>query len=138
MKDRTIERGRGCWNCKSFENDKVSRQRWRECRMRDVAYIRAHSGELITKLGAMEDPTKLPDGDARYDTIRQMDQAVIAGAVGLCMIGKVPTDFVHHQYLCSSWTGKQGSSVATSGHKLDKLPDELRDMVDSMDRKRRK
>ena len=33
-------------------------------------------------------------------------------------------------YLCDHWTGVEGSSLATAGHKLDKLPEELREELD--------
>lgn len=61
------------------------------------------------------------------------DRLVQAGALGMCLVG-VPldaqgqgADFVHYQYLCNRWTGREGASVATEGHPIDKLPEELKD-----------
>lgn len=132
--ERTFERGRGCWNCKSFENDQLSRQRWRECRTRDLGYI-ASSGSL-PRLGELELPN--PSGkDARLDQIRFMDAAITSGSAGLCLKGPRPKDlggpegdFVHCKFLCDRWDGRSGHSVATAGRPLDKLNDELWDIAE--------
>jgi len=42
------------------------------------------------------------------------------------MKGAVQSDFVYHQHLCDQWSGRTGSSLATAGRPLDKLPDEVR------------
>lgn len=132
--ERVFERGRGCWNCKSFENDQLARTRWQECRERDLAHILT-SGPL-PRLGDMELPN--PTGrDARIDQVRLMDALVANGGVGLCLKGARPKDlggpegdFVHHKFLCDRWDGRTGHSVATAGKPLDKLNDELWDIAE--------
>jgi hypothetical protein len=125
--NRTVERGRGCWNCKSFENGALAQKRWEETRKQEVAALIEQGAVALTRLGDQENPATKEE-DARF---QMMNKLMRAGTAGLCMRGKVNTDFVHCQYLCDGWTGRDGHSLATAGHPLDKLPDELRDLVDS-------
>lgn len=131
--ERTFERGRGCWNCISYENGELSRQNWGTHKLR-LNHSLSVSAPL-TRLGDMENPQ--PSGtDARRQQIDQMDKAVKLGVVGMCMKGARPAslggpegDFVEHRFLCDRWDGRQGSSLATSGKPLDKLNDELADIA---------
>jgi hypothetical protein len=120
--DRVIERGRGCWNCKSFENGALSRQHWATCRASEEQAIIARGGDLVLpRLAVMEDPV-VKETNARFEW---MDNLIKMGRAGMCMKGKAPGTFVHHKYLCDGWSGKDGASMATSGHAIDKLPEEL-------------
>jgi hypothetical protein len=132
--ERTFERSRGCWNCKSFENNQLSRQHWSTCRTRDLAHV-ASTG-AITRLGDLELPSG-PQGDARVAQIKQMGKLVESGQVGMCMKGARPAalggpegDFVHLKFLCDRWDGRDGHSVATAGKPLDKLNEELWDIAE--------
>ena len=125
--DRIVDRGRGCWNCKHYENGELSRKRWVERRQQDVAYLIEKGAMPLVRLGDQENENAASGGDARFEMI---DRLVRAGTAGLCMKSKVATDFVHCQYLCDGWNGVDGSSLATSGRPLDKLPDEMREIVD--------
>lgn len=55
------------------------------------------------------------------------------GRIGMCGKGRRPKadggpegDFVEAGFLCDRWTGVDGSSAATEGHAIDKLPAELK------------
>lgn len=75
--------------------------------------------------------------DARLDQIQQMEKAINLGVAGICMLGSRPQevggpagDFVEHRFLCDRWSGRQGSSVATAGHPIDKLNEELHEIAE--------
>jgi len=122
-RDRVVERGRGCWSCKSFENGELSRQHWRVCRAAEEQRIVARGGDpVLIRLSDMEKPPGSPEVNARF---QWMDNLVGNGRAGMCLKGKAPGTFVHHKYLCDGWTGRDGASVATAGHAVDKLPEEL-------------
>ena len=65
--------------------------------------------------------------DARFQIFNNM---MARGAIGICMVGGAKGDFVDCRYLCDKWSGREGSSLATSGKPLDKLPEELRSELD--------
>lgn len=60
--------------------------------------------------------------DARHNVYAQ---AMKAGQIGICLKGVPKGDFVEYRFLCDQWSGVEGASVATEGHELDKLPEEL-------------
>lgn len=131
--ERTFERGRGCWNCLSYENGTLCRQHWGTHKLR-LLYTLSQAAPLV-RLGEMEKP-KPGTADARREQIEQMDKAITTGVVGMCMKGARPQalggpegDFVEHRFLCDRWDAKQGASIATSGKLLDKLSDELADIA---------
>lgn len=62
--------------------------------------------------------------------LASLDNQVNEGMWGICMKGKAPGDFCHAKYLCEGWNGRQGHSLATANEPLDKLPDELYDIMD--------
>lgn len=113
-----IERNRGCYNCKNWENQEKARTYWQHRRLDNLNHAK-----LIAKLD--------PDGEngIQVVNIRRMvnnvDHSVASGTFGLCLAGKAEADLVHHAYLCSSWSGVSGSSLVTSGTAPDKLPEEL-------------
>jgi len=55
------------------------------------------------------------------------DRMAEQGLIGVCIKGRAEADFVTAPYLCDSWVGREGSSVATEGQPLDLLPEELAD-----------
>jgi len=130
--ERTVERGRGCWNCKSFANGELAQKRWTERRKSDIATLIAQGIVPLTREGDHENTQITKQKDARFE---MMDKLIHAGTAGLCMHGKVDTDFVHCQYLCTGWNGRDGHSLATSGRPLDKLPDELMDIAEGKAKK---
>jgi uncharacterized protein YoaH (UPF0181 family) len=168
---RIVERGRGCWNCKSFENQELSRQKYAAHRAERAGQLReqeANTGEragvqLVAELDeetieprvqamvaqgfsrneairliAKAEDAKLnsgPTGGHNDPRFRLFDGLITNGEAGICLVGKAPTDFVHAGFLCDGWNGKQGASMATSGHPLDPLPDELKDIVESRAKK---
>lgn len=149
--DRIVERGRGCWNCTGFDMDgKMTVQLWSDRRQAQlaaalgIALSMPHEESmrvqvLMEKWNAHPDrirPTEQdPPEHYRIKSILrmvdQMDHAVASGSFRLCLRPKAPDradgEFFSAQYLCSAWNGRDGSSVATSGKPLDKLPDELRE-----------
>lgn len=54
-----------------------------------------------------------------------VDRSVAKGEIGICLRGKAEADFAFAAYLCDGWTGRVGSSLATAGHAIDLLPEEL-------------
>lgn len=117
----TIERGRGCWNCLHWDPDK-GKQHWNDRRkgllMLALQHKQEGRPEKAKGLAMMVDKT---------------DESVRRGTFGLCSKGHTvpgcndPVPLIHYQELCHMWDGKDGSSLATSGHKIDLLPEELRE-----------
>lgn len=92
----------------------------------------------VGRLADMEDPNWSPAEmkDARLQDLHKMDHAIAKGFIGICMKGARPKadggpegTFVHAEFLCDRWTGREGHSLATQGHE-DKLNDELYDIAD--------
>jgi hypothetical protein len=86
----------------------------------------------------LHEAAALGDRAAARETARldAFEGILVAGKVGLCKKGTRPKslggpegDFVEGSFLCDRWDGRTGSSVATEGHALDKLPDELKDKL---------
>jgi len=65
--------------------------------------------------------------EARFQIFNAASQQ---GAIGICMKGGSGTDFVHHAYLCDTWSGREGHRIAAEGHTADKLPEELVEEID--------
>jgi len=141
--ERTFERGRACHNCVSFENGNMAKQHWlvhRAARMAEYLSTPAvgRVGEptpppppssLLTDV--QPDPRQYPH-DPRMRQLHDIDRLVNAGCVGICLKGCRPKslggpegDFITYSFLCDRWTGRDGHSVATAGHPLDKLNEEL-------------
>jgi len=80
-------------------------------------------------------PTAIDRAQQMRRKFQMFDQGITNGSIGMCMRAMSGTDFVFAKFLCGAWSGKQGSSLATSGRALDKLPDELRDIADSKARR---
>ena len=120
---RTIERTRGCWNCKHWTNDDLAKNHWLKLRQQDLT-----TGLAV----ANNDPRG--EEHPQVVNIRRMvhtaDRGIALGVFGICMAGKSPGDFCHNAYLCDHWSGKTGASVATEGAPLDLLPAELKDKLD--------
>jgi hypothetical protein len=70
--------------------------------------------------------------DARF---QKFDQMMATGQIGICVTGHSPGDFIDCRYLCDHWDAAQGASVATEGQPLDKLPEEVREDIDSKAKK---
>lgn len=115
-----IERKQGCWNCKYWDNQEKARAVWNHKRLGNLteaqALVQLHSDQ--------------GESHPRVVSIRRMvdnvDRAVAAGLLGVCSSGKSNSDLVHNGYLCPSWTGRLGASVAIAGEGADKLPEELK------------
>ena len=166
-KDRTVERGRGCYNCTAFDNGTMAKEKYAAHRAAKVAELRMQQAQGIQSgttpigdadLSALAVQQKLSqlkntgltetqaievlaaaaagqsgrDGDPRF---RLFDGLISSGAAGVCLVGGMNTDFVHGQCLCDKWNGRQGSSIATAGKPLDKLPDEIVDIAESKAKK---
>lgn len=134
---RVIERGRGCWNCIHWDNGPRVRAHYQNLRAVEVAvaHVRLDTGitpeeALLAHQRDLDEETVARAAMARE---RARDNAinrlVESGRIGVCTAGKSEGNFVEFGYLCDHWTGKQGSSVATSGTALDLLPEELKDKL---------
>lgn len=148
MNDRKIERGRGCWNCIHWDNGDGAKRNYylrpdiRRSRIPRVGNNVDVAGASFSKnLGALMRHQKLSES-AAIETLldNQMhaakdsliDQAVDDNQIGLCRGGGLDAkgdkvDFTVAGMLCRKWSGVAGSSLATSGHALDKEPAEVRD-----------
>lgn len=139
--ERTFTRARRCANCTAFETGPMSHQQWaihRKARQDD--YLRTIP---VSRLADMEKPGWSPaeKNDARLQQLMQMDQMIAHGQAGLCMKGARSAadggpsgDFVHAEFLCDRWNGKEGVGEMTRGHE-DKLGDELREIADGRAKK---
>lgn len=153
LADRTIERSRGCWSCIGFDNGDGCKTDYRNrpdvaLRKMRVSAWDMNSVDFHREVGRLK-AQGLTQDQAVHHVMQQKQQEIIVsnqlslfdrqvenGEIGRCRIGGVdtrdnPVDFIHMKYLCHKWSGRDGSSVATSGRPLDKLPDELRDDADS-------
>lgn len=128
-KERTFDRGQGCWNC---VNGVKATKFWSDRRQVDL--------NTALKLSI-----ESPDGekDLKVYNIKKMvdtlDHAVASGALIHCHnnIGRTATgqpvgDLVAHSYLCDRWTGAPGASMARGGAKPDELPEELIEKLDGV------
>lgn len=155
LKGRTVERSRGCWNCVSFDNSeavKLNYQLRPDVTSRltrigtpgemDAAAFNRELGKLVSQgLTRQAAAEQLIQAHQQNQQLSYFDRLIESGHAGLCRGNGVdsndnPVDFVHIQYLCHKWNGRVGSSVATSGKPLDKLPDELRDDAETEASKR--
>lgn len=137
---RTVERGRGCWNCKHFDNSARVKQHYLALRTAEVAkagidlfaghpapYVAPSEALRAHKVG--EDTVAAEAVQRERSRRKAFDSLAEKGVIGICTAGKAHGDFVMFGYLCDFWSGVQGSSVATAGHELDLLPEELKDKL---------
>jgi hypothetical protein len=147
-RDRVVERGRGCWNCIGHDHDgEATKKLWQEDKDKllaevfEIAAKQEHPQNFIAYVdGLAADPRSITIEvtDSRdlqrvksiMKTVDTMDRSVGQGAFRICFrngAGDRGGKYISAQYLCDKWTGMSGTSMATSGHALDKLPDELRE-----------
>jgi hypothetical protein len=121
---RTFEKTQGCWNCIHFVTGREARKFWLyACRPKDEATAKSYEAAGVPQ-AAFE----------MRQLMKLAGEAIKTGGLGMCKIGKPPSDFVAHNYLCEDgWTGKQGASLAREGAAPDLTPGELRDIVDGSD-----
>lgn len=147
-KDRIVERGRGCWNCVSFDLDgAATKMAWAadkqamQAEFFTLAMAQPNHEAFIAQADQwaanpdaihidLTDDAAVARAKMILKSIDRMDRSIASAAFRVCMAnggndrnGK----YISARYLCPKWTGRIGSSMATSGHKLDKLPDELRE-----------
>ena len=65
--DRIIERGRGCWNCKSYENGDIAKEHYKSCVAQDIMTLKKEGRLEVTRLGDGE-----PD-------IKRVQQLIVKG-----------------------------------------------------------
>jgi hypothetical protein len=132
--ERVHERAQGCWNCIHM---RAAKPFWNEQRQ----------SNLQIAVGIAKDSI-LGENDQKVINIRRMvdytDNLVAQALVVQC--GKTPKgktaygdpvgDLVANAYLCDGWSGAQGASVARAGGALDKLPEELVEIMDGPIKKR--
>jgi hypothetical protein len=139
--ERTFTRARRCANCTAFETGSMSHQKWNEHRKaRQDDYLRTIP---VGRLADMEKPewSAAEMKDERLQQLHTMDHMIAQGIAGLCMKGARPKadggpegDFVHCDFLCDRWVGREGHTVATTGHQ-DKLNEELYEIADDRAKK---
>lgn len=122
--ERTVERGRGCWNCTAWDNDDKARSLWSELRQRDLKTALAVSMSDVRG----EDHPHVMQIRRMVDAV---DRSMATGSIGICLRGKAGTDLCFAGFLCNHWNGRVGSSLATNGKPLDLLPEELMEKLDS-------
>jgi len=124
-----ITRTQGCWSCIHWENEEKSRQLWSQQRQRTLT-------DALTFSMSVPEGEEHPQVFQIRKMVNTVDHGVASGHLGICLIGKSGTDFVDNAYLCDSWSGREGASVARASQKADKLPGELREeMEDSLKNK---
>ena len=153
---RVVERARRCQNCISWENEKLARDSWAPHYRAACAHIAITSRQAseyvpasavlevsrlaqagVPEHAAVEQAFRAAAGDKdkRLEQLENFNRKVVAGAIGLCLKGAAEADFCEAGHLCTSWSGRDGWSVAVGSSrltgKLDKLSDELKDIADS-------
>lgn len=128
LPDRTFERGQGCWNC---IHAKPAVERWvdkrKEMLERGLRLSIDHpKGQNYGPVVRIRRAVELMDA-----VVAQ--HKAFACAIGITAEGNPVGDLVASAYLCSRWTGRDGSSLARIDGKLDLLPEELRDKIDGSD-----
>lgn len=146
--DRVVERGRGCWNCVSFDmNGDATKKAWSadkqvlQTEFFNIAFAQEVPADYLS-LGnqwadnpnaihvELTDEPHVVRGKMIIKSIDRMDRAIASAAFRLCMCNGASDrggKYISARYLCDKWNGRVGSSLATSGHALDVLPDELRE-----------
>jgi hypothetical protein len=131
-KERVISRGRGCWNCKSWDRD-AAKPLWTEKRQVDLQTALNLALDLPDGEPTSAADCKTPEALHCYNIksmVNSLDHLVASGHVGVCMgngrtaNGDSVGDFVAHAFLCDRWSGVAGASLAIQG-KADLLPEEL-------------
>jgi hypothetical protein len=119
----------------------MAHQQWaihRKARQND--YLRTLP---VGRLGDMERPDWSPSElkDSRLQQLMMMDRMIADGVAGLCMKGARPNaaggpegDFVHAEFLCDRWVGRDGHAEATRGFN-DRLNEELREIAEDRAKK---
>jgi hypothetical protein len=131
-KERVIDRGQGCWNCKHWDRE-IAKPLWTEKRQFDLNTALNLALNLPGGEPKNVDECKSPEA-LRCFNIKKMvdslDHLVASGHVGCCKgggrtaNGEQVGDFVVHSFLCDRWSGVSGASLAREG-KTDLLPEEL-------------
>ena len=162
-KNRIFERGRTCLNCRHFEPGAKAIERWRDkCLREDMERLAAQRQLPLYDHGPPQDDAsqlqiaklmargltldeavhrllKKKDMSPRDQMRQKLTVDIANGVFGLCDRGVDnegrPVEYVQRSYLCHRWDGIDGASLATEGHPLDKLGDELTDIADSRARK---
>jgi hypothetical protein len=110
---RILERNAGCWNCIHMETGPVYDSVVAACYVRDIAVLK---------------DTGVSAGEATKRATKTRTILVSRkGFLGICLTNKAEGDFVSSKYLCESWSGKQGASLARApGEPLSPLvPEEM-------------
>ena len=137
-KERVISTGRGCYNCKHWDQAEAKKL-WPIRRQNDLTT----AAEMLTRLPyepkTMDDAEKLGQPGITFFQTRSMidglDHLVASGHAGVCRgngrtaNGEPVGDFTVHALYCQVWSGVSGASLATAGHKVDVLPEELADKL---------
>lgn len=84
--ERTVERGRGCWNCKFFENEDLSRQHYQETVQEEKAAMALANIPAVTRLGA-DDGSIQEVARKAADFIRQGHNMEDATNMALAAVG---------------------------------------------------
>lgn len=151
--DRIVERNAGCWNCTHFTTgpsveavwEKHYEQRLLQIR-RSGAYAREHvtakpdaqyrvaqlTRQGVSKAVAVEMViSEAAAKDPRIEMLRKVTVDVRDQKLGICRIAANGADFVYRKYMCDSWSGAQGASMAIGTDAINPLPEELKEIVDA-------
>lgn len=138
-KERVLSRGQGCWNCKSWDREKA-KPLWEQKRQVDLKTALDIALDLPGGEPKTAEDCKTPQA-LRCFNIKKMvdslDHLVASGHVGCCTgggrtaNGEEVGDFVVHAFLCDRWSSLAGASLAREGGKLDDLPEEAAEKLNS-------
>lgn len=147
--ERVVERGRGCWSCIWWNNTEDAKHSYalrpdlgnQPFRIGDDLSIKEFQVLVQQGFSEREAVLQLQERAKLQTRPKIFDSMIQKGEIGLCRGKGVdrndnPVDFTHAGYLCHKWSGREGSSVATSAKPLDKLPDELLDDLETEAKKR--
>ena len=158
MKDRTVERSRGCFNCLHFVTGEPAERRFHEktglsssdLGLVAISNLSRNPGtrakvDQWRRLGFSEYASldrvlrnEIESLGKKYGMAPKVFQGIKLGEIGYCGVGAVEADFIGKAELCGNssgqpcrWTGKSGFSASGSAAGRAGMPiDELRDVVD--------
>ena len=126
-----VERGRGCWNCLYWDVD-AAKARWNEKRLGHLSMALQYKQTATSLTGKMAEAMKSKSVGLAM-MVERVDEGMRGSTFGLCKKGSFeqpddPQPLIQYQNLCRKWNGRDGSSLATSGHPIDLLPEELNEL----------
>jgi len=132
MKDRLINRSKGCFNCRSFDMDDGAISKWKKRYQTDTAF---HEGQGKT---AEQVVAALEPMEAILQGIQKHEVGICTNILAIADMEKAANtrvDFIAKLHLCHCWDAIPGDRHTTNEKATDDvLPGELADRFDMGDK----